>query len=330
MDSHTPSSHTSRIGSDDRRSDDVSQRITSVLIDHVQSIAEACRATAVFVYTDALGGQPLNLPAEMEEKVIYISRTVDEQRKSQKRGARFLRVPDVNLTRMGQVRIAMFLGLSHGILRQHDVIVCLVGVPASGTLDTLMITEVGQEAGVMAAAPSTDRYLPPDVAPEVVERMIDIAVELGAEGREGKPVGALFVIGDSERVLSLSRQLIINPFRGYTESERNVLDPHLEETIKELSSIDGAFIIRGDGVIETCGAYLKTSLQSEDNYALPRGLGARHHAAAGVTAVTDALAIAVSESTGSVTIFRGGRIVTEIEKPRRQLRPGKEPRPTGS
>lgn len=146
--------------------------------------------------------------------------------------------------------------------------------------------------------------------------MIDIAAELGSEGREGKPVGALFVVGDADRVVSLSRQLIINPFKGYHEDERNILDPRLEETIKELSTIDGAFVIDGRGVIVTCGAYLKTSLQDEAEYSLPQGLGARHHAAAGISAVTQSLAITVSESTGTVTVFRNGRIMTEIEKPR--------------
>jgi DNA integrity scanning protein DisA with diadenylate cyclase activity len=154
--------------------------------------------------------------------------------------------------------------------------------------------------------------LPPEIRPEVVERIVDIASELDYEGREGKPVGAMFVIGDSHSVTSLSRQLILNPFRGYEEHERNVLDRQLEETVKELCTLDGAFIIRGDGVIEACGAFVKTA--SQDTYELPQGLGARHHAAAAITAVTESLAVTVSESTGTVSIFRSGSIVTEIEK----------------
>lgn len=292
-----------------------SERLTAALINHVEGIAQECDATAIFVYADALEGEELHLPPELQEKVYYISKTAAEQQEQQERGKKFLRVPNVKLTRLGQVKIAIFLGLSRGILKKGDVIVSLTGMAASGTLDTLMIMEVGREFEMFSST-GDDGYLPPNVSPEVVERVIDIATELGNEGREGKPVGALFVIGDSERVVSLSRQLIINPFRGYDEHERNVLDPHLEETVKELSTIDGAFIIRGDGVIETCGAFLKTSIQ-EDQDILPQGLGARHHAAAGMTAVTDSIAITVSESTGTVTVFRGGKIVTEIEKPRK-------------
>lgn len=154
--------------------------------------------------------------------------------------------------------------------------------------------------------------VPAEIRPEVIERVVNIASELGHEGREGKPVGAMFVVGDSERVISLSRQLIINPLRGYEEHERNILDHALEETVKELSTLDGAFIVRGDGVIESCGTFLKTA--SQDGYELPQGLGARHHAAAAITAVTESLAVTVSESTGTVSIFRNGNIVTEIEK----------------
>lgn len=85
--------------------------------------------------------------------------------------------------------------------------------------------------------------------------------------------------------------------------------------MKELSTIDGAFITIGEGVVEACGVYLKAALNDEEEYSLPQGLGARHHAAAGITSVTDSIAITVSESTGTVAVFRGGRIVTEIEKP---------------
>ncbi len=293
-----------------------SARITNALITHLSNIAEACGATAVFVYADALEGEPLELPPELEERVYYVSKTTAEQEEQQERGTRFIRVPNVNLTRLGQVKIAVFLGLARGIIRRGDVIVCLTGAPASGALDTLFVTEVGAEFE-MFSLPDEGSYLPVGVSAEVVERVVDVATELGSEGREGKPVGALFVIGDAECVMSLSKQLIMNPFRGYNEDERNVLDPSLEETVKELCTIDGAFIIRGDGVMETCGAYLKTSLPDEEELTLPQGLGARHHAAAGITAVTDSIAITVSESTGTVTVFGGGKIITEIEKPRR-------------
>jgi DNA integrity scanning protein DisA with diadenylate cyclase activity len=127
-------------------------------------------------------------------------------------------------------------------------------------------------------------------------------------------MGSLFVLGDHERVLSQSHQLVINPFLGYPEAERNVLDPKLEETIKEFSAIDGAFIIRGDGVVLSAGRYLAPRIKLEAP--LPQGLGTRHEAAASITASTDSIVLCVSQSTGTISIFKHGRLITDIAKPR--------------
>lgn len=286
-------------------------RITRSLLGHVNAIAEACGAAAVFVYVDALEGQTLPLDEEIGPKAYYLTKTVAEEEEQEARGTNFIRVPNVPLTRMAQLKVAVFLALSRGIVRHGDVIVCLTGMPETGSLDTILVTEVGREFEMFSSDKETEQ-VPAEIRPEVIERVVNIASELGNEGREGKPVGAMFVVGDSERVTSLSRQLIINPFRGYEEHERNILDPTLEETVKELSTLDGAFVVRGDGVIESCGTFVKTA--GQEVYELPQGLGARHHAAAAITAVTDSLAVTVSESTGTVSIFRNGNIVTEIEK----------------
>ncbi|MCA9018025.1 MAG: DNA integrity scanning protein DisA nucleotide-binding domain protein, partial [Planctomycetaceae bacterium] len=46
---------------------------------------------------------------------------------------------------------------------------------------------------------------------------------------------------------------------------------------------------------------------------LSKGLGARHWAAAAISKETGAIAIAVSESTGTVRIFQDGYVVLRIE-----------------
>jgi diadenylate cyclase len=291
-----------------------SEQITRSLVDQVGVVASSCGASAVFVAVDALAGTMIRLPEELEQTVYYLTKSPDESAALEADNRRVIRVPNVSLTRMGQVKIAVLLALSRGLLRRGDTIVCLSGVVGSGALDTFVVVEVGREFE-MFTAPNSGLSVGQHVLPEVLERVVDIAAELGSEGREGKPVGALFVIGDTGRVLSLSRQLILNPFQGYPEERRNVLDPALEETVKEFAGIDGAFVVRGDGVIESAGAFLRMASSDEESK-LPQGLGARHHAAAGITAVSGAVAITVSESTGTVTIFQNGRIITDIEKPR--------------
>ena len=163
-------------------------------------------------------------------------------------------------------------------------------------------------------APAGEGEIRDSVNTEVFNEVLKLAVQLGNEGREGKPVGTVFVVGNPKEVMPYTRQMVLNPFRGYSTDERYIFDRDVQETIKEFSQIDGAFIVSNDGVIETAGAYLNPPTSAGD---LPRGLGARHHAAASLTACTPCTAVTVSESTGSVTVFQNGRIFTEIEAPRR-------------
>jgi diadenylate cyclase len=292
---------------------DSARAITNSLLQHVPGIVESSGATALFIYVDAIEGELPSLDLPVNAKVFRVTKSPADDKSAQQEGAQYLRIPNVPLTRLGQVKIAVFLALARGLIRHGDRVVFLSGLAAAKTLDTIIVTAVGREYEIFASG--TDLTSTADkILPEVIERVVDIASELGSEGREGRPVGAMFVIGDTDRVLPLTHQLLLNPFRGYPPEERNILDYSLEETVKELATLDGAFLVRGDGVMETCGTYIRTASQEE--FELPRGLGARHYAAAAITAVTDAIAVAVSESTGSITIFRRGRIFTEIQKPR--------------
>src|SRR5262249_30562493 len=110
-----------------------------------------------------------------------------------------------------------------------------------------------------------------------------------------------------------SRGLVLNPFQGHPESARNVVDPALEETIKEFAALDGAFIVRGDGVVLTAGSHLMPSPAASTQ--LASGLGTRHAAAAGISASTDAVAICVSQSTGTVSVYKSGRLVMDLQRP---------------
>lgn len=71
---------------------------------------------------------------------------------------------------------------------------------------------------------------------------------------------------------------------------------------------DGAVIINQDHEIAVAAAYLPLS----DNSMIPKRLGTRHRAAVGISEVTDAITIVVSEETGGVTITRNGRFLLDM------------------
>jgi DNA integrity scanning protein DisA with diadenylate cyclase activity len=142
---------------------------------------------------------------------------------------------------------------------------------------------------------------------KILETILNLAHEIAREGREGRNVGALFVMGDSENVLKYSRPLILNPFKGHSEDTRNVLNKENWETIKELAQLDGAFLINNDGVAIATGRYIGVSW---DIY-LQGGLGGRHLAAASISKTTKAIAISVSAS-GIIRIFKDGREIFKV------------------
>ena len=204
----------------------------------------------------------------------------------------------------GGLSLALLYALTEQRIKADDIIVNVYGSRDSAFLDTIQVVDV--EAAFKLFF-SVSRELALEAAVHrVMLRVVEIASQIAAEGREGKPVGALFVVGDLETVKPHCQQMLMNPFKGYESAQRNILDPGLTETIKELSRIDGAFVVADDGVIESAGTYLRVDADIGD---LPSGLGARHAAAASITAVTEAIAIAVSESTRQVSIFRHGKRV---------------------
>ena len=148
-----------------------------------------------------------------------------------------------------------------------------------------------------------------DIKEEVFDAVFHICTEITIEGREGKPVGTTFLIGDTKNVLEKSRQIILNPFEGHKPELRMVTNPGLNENIKALAQLDGAFVITGDGFIEAVGRYITVD---SSNVSLPPGMGTRHNSVAAITAVTNTVGIVVSQSGGGITVFREGRILKKI------------------
>lgn len=287
-------------------------KLTQAMVRHASDIAREMNAKAVMFDAEAFDTDEelANLLTQIDYKVVLFSREKEGSEVPLGDNRHLIAVPKVPLTRIGQIKVAVLLGVAEKLYERGDLIVCLSGGQSSDRLDMMAVVRVGDEPEFFLTNEASP--LPPDVQPAVFERVLSIASELAVEGREHRPVGAIFVIGDSERVLENSRQLVFNPFHGYPEEERNILSNSLEETIKEFAAIDGAFVIRGDGVVLSAGRYLMP--KGKPSEPLRSGLGTRHEAAAAITAVTDAVSITVSQSTSTITVFNSGRMMTEIEK----------------
>ncbi len=145
---------------------------------------------------------------------------------------------------------------------------------------------------------------------ETLRAVVDLAVEIGREGREGHPVGTMFVVGDTRKVLTMSRPMNFNPFRGYSAEERDIRDPNVREQIKDIAQLEGAIIIRRDGVAVAACMRIEAP---DKGFTLSKGLGTRHAAAAAISKSTKAIAVTVSQSSGTVRLFQNGEVVLHVE-----------------
>jgi DNA integrity scanning protein DisA with diadenylate cyclase activity len=143
---------------------------------------------------------------------------------------------------------------------------------------------------------------------ETLERVVLLAVEIAREGREGRRVGTMFVVGDAEATLKRSKPLILDPLGPHPRRKKAITDPGLRETVKELAQLDGAFIVSSDGVVLSACRYISAGSEDID---LPLGLGSRHIAAASITRETEAIAVVVSQAA-VVRVFAEGELIAEI------------------
>ncbi len=143
------------------------------------------------------------------------------------------------------------------------------------------------------------------IDPEAFKAALAISLNIANKGREGRKIGTAFVMGDVEEVLKRSSQLIINPFQGHDEKERDMKNPETWESIMEFAQLDGVFIVDERGIIISAGRYIESSAR-DLSLRFRFGLGGRHIACASITKETKAIAVVVSESGGDITVYKDG------------------------
>ncbi len=185
----------------------------------------------------------------------------------------------------------------------------------AGSLDSVSVIDLDDHLGRLTVRDL--QQLGTRVPLDTLQTVVNLALEIGREGREGKPVGTFFVVGDSVKVRKVCHVTGFDPVKGYSRKERNLKSSRVREGIKEIAQMDGAIIVAADGTVEAAAQYVDASAA---DITLSKGLGARHWAAAAISRATKAVAVAVSESSGTVRIFQNGEVVLRIEPFRRPMK----------
>jgi DNA integrity scanning protein DisA with diadenylate cyclase activity len=200
------------------------------------------------------------------------------------------------------------------VTHSANVIAIYSGFEA-GNIDTVSFIRLDEHLGRLTSRDL--QALETRVPLDTLKLVVDLAIEIGREGREGKPVGTMFIVGDTRKTMAICHAAGFDAVKGYGRKERNLQDRRTREAVKEIAQLDGAFLVSVDGTVEkTCQIVGATHA----NITLSKGLGSRHWAAAAITRTTKAVAIVVSESNGTVRLFQNGEIMLRIEPFRRAMK----------
>jgi len=210
---------------------------------------------------------------------------------------------------------ALLTGVAREVLAPGARVVVVYSGFEVDTIDSISVIELDEHLGRLTARDL--RQLETSVPLETLKTVIDLAVEIGREGREGKAVGTMFVVGDTRKVLNHCQPAGFDPVKGYSRSERDLHDPRVREAVKEVAVLDGAFVINADGTVEKAAQLVDAPYA---NLTLSKGLGARHWAGAAISKATASLAIVVSQSSGTVRLFQSGEIMLRIEPLRQAMK----------
>jgi hypothetical protein len=240
-----------------------------------------------------------------DERVIWVARDWKQMPISDPSKDVVLAMPDAALNRLSQLNLALFLAALNRHVGPDERVLGLSGVAGSQRLDTLVIAKPARDF------PWLQHHKSEMAVTRHLARLLEIALHFAREGREGSSIGAIFVLGNRTSLSPYLRQLILNPLQGHAQASRSIHNPDFLETLRELSAMDGAFVVSRRGVVDSAGTYLDAPVRGGR---LRPGLGARHAAALAITTVTDATAVVISASSRTVSLFDGGEIVFELER----------------
>lgn len=280
------------------------------LVRHAFTLAQGLGLSKILVQVEEPGDSRVIEKERTSECVLWLVRDPELKFELPHGDARIV-IPETGLTRLSQLNIALFRAVLEERIDLDESVVCLTGVAGSKRLDTLLIANPRRDfpwfrRRDLEATKSV-------VGSREFGRIIDIALRLSSEGREGKAIGSVFVLGDPEELQPYLRQLILNPCKGHPKRERSIHNEDFLESLREFSALDGAFVVNMKGVVESAGTYIDAPTKK---VRLEPGFGSRHAAAASITAHTNSVAVVISESSGSVTVFHDGQAILELEKPR--------------
>ncbi|MEF8873975.1 MAG: diadenylate cyclase [Candidatus Thermoplasmatota archaeon] len=209
--------------------------------------------------------------------------------------------PAVGLDVLGQAKELVLSCVAEGLLDDEDHVMLVV----SADVQTILCFDMG-ELGVVNLRKEIEGRI--DI--ELLEAVFKLGTKIAREGKEGFPAGALFIIGDMNRVLNKTTESVQNPLEGQADQQNNIKEKDNWNTLKEFAMLDGALILDRFGNPVAAGRYVM--FRHDSDVQVEEGLGGRHLAASYITDKTKALAMVVSAER-TIRFYRDGEKIYEVD-----------------
>ena len=285
-------------------------------VDAAAKLAKATEADAILVLIEkSFDWVRLKKKAANCEVLLIASHNQEVVESAEEAGlaTTLLETPEASI--QNQLTQAVLSSVANEKLQAGSTVVAIYSGFDTENTDTISVLRLTERLGRLTARDL--RKLETKVPLETLKIVVDLAVDIGREGREGKPIGTLFVVGDHRKVMEESKPGGFDFVKGYTRKERNLSDPRVREGIKEISQLDGMFVVAADGTVEASARIVDTA---PVQLTISTGLGSRHYAGAAISKNTKAIAVVVSQSSGTVRIFQNGEVVLRIEPLERAMK----------
>jgi DNA integrity scanning protein DisA with diadenylate cyclase activity len=287
----------------------------ATIYDLAVQLSNAAEADALLIMLDGPTDWQKLKKGAGREKIIVAADLEDELTGAAEEGLEVVVLNMEGAPVFDKLTQAVLESVADDILSPGAEVVAVYSGFEAGTIDSISYIRLDEHLGRLTARDL--RALETSVPLDTLKTVVDLCVEIGREGREGKPVGTMFVIGDTRKVFAHCHPAGYDPVRGYGRKDRDLHDPRTREAIKEIAGLDGAIIVSSDGIVERACQLVDAAHTA---ITLTKGLGARHWAGAAISKATKAIAVVVSESNGTVRLFQNGEVMLRIEPFRRAMK----------
>ena len=129
------------------------------------------------------------------QDIIWLTRNARQLKVNVQANDHVLELPEATFTRENQLKVGMLLSVLNQIITIDENIVCLSGIADSRRMDTLFVANARRDFPWFKNRTVAEmRQL---VATREFVGILDVALRLANEGREGRPIGTSFVLGDT-------------------------------------------------------------------------------------------------------------------------------------